>query len=157
MKIMLKIKKIKTDTLRVTWRKNLVRVIFGFRLGVRDTVRDPVLVLVVWQSLVNRHLKAPWEHVSLIELQTVLKLKVGVCLFPSIFRDKLDFFVWKKNSFGLGGPLPWKGGKEGWKWTKKKIQFFSPHVRYVWWIDRTTARVLRVRSRVESLWVSDSR
>jgi hypothetical protein len=29
--------------------------------------------------LFNRHLKVPWEHASLIELQTVLKLKVGVC------------------------------------------------------------------------------
>ncbi len=41
---MLKIKEKnkKTDTLCVTWRKNLVRVLVGFRLGVRDTVRDPV-------------------------------------------------------------------------------------------------------------------
>ncbi len=38
----------KTHTLRVTWRQNLVRVLVGFRLGVRDTVRDPVLV--VWQT-----------------------------------------------------------------------------------------------------------
>jgi hypothetical protein len=79
---MLKIKEKnkKTDTtLRVTWRKNLVRVLVGFRLGVRDTVRDPFLF--VWQRLFNRHLDVPWEHTSLIELQTVLKLKVAtVCV-----------------------------------------------------------------------------
>jgi hypothetical protein len=80
-----KIKKLKkTDNLRVTWRKNLIRVIFGFRLGVKDTVRDPVLVLVVWQRIFNRHLKVPWEHVSLIELQTVIKMKVGVCTHETL-------------------------------------------------------------------------
>ena len=36
-------------------------------------------VLVVGQRLFNRHLNVPWEHTSLIELQTVIKLKVGVC------------------------------------------------------------------------------
>jgi hypothetical protein len=34
--------------------------------------------------LFNRHLKVPWEHASLIELQTVLKLKVGVCRHETI-------------------------------------------------------------------------
>ncbi len=38
-------------------------------------MRDPVLV--VWQRLFNRHLDVPWEHTNLIDLQTVLNLKVG--------------------------------------------------------------------------------
>jgi hypothetical protein len=53
-------------------------------------------------------------------------------------------FFRKKNSFGLGGPLSilsWTVGKEGWKGTKKKFNFFhrtcgmcgdlttQPHVR----------------------------
>ncbi len=36
------------------------------------------------QRLFNRHLKVPWEHVILIELQTVLKLKVGVCTHETL-------------------------------------------------------------------------
>ena len=36
----------KIKRIRVTWRKNLIRVIFGFRLGVRDGVRDPVTLLI---------------------------------------------------------------------------------------------------------------
>ncbi len=36
------------------------------------------------QRLFNRHLKVPWEPASLIELQTVLKLKVGVCTHETL-------------------------------------------------------------------------
>ena len=53
--------------------KNLVRVIFGFRLGVRGAVGGGVLV--VWPKDLqdfNRHLNVPREHTILIELQIVL-------------------------------------------------------------------------------------
>jgi hypothetical protein len=71
-------------------------------------------------------------------------LEMTFSLVSSIFRGqvRLFFLSEKKISFWLGGPLPWKGGKEGWKGTKFFFQFFSPHVRYVWWIDRTTARAV---------------
>ena len=32
----------------------------------------------------HRHLNVPWEHTSLIELQTLLKLKVGVCTHETL-------------------------------------------------------------------------
>jgi hypothetical protein len=48
--------------------------------------------------------------------------------FPLFSGDTLDyFFGGKKISFGLGGPLPWTGGKEGRKWIKKKISIFFHH------------------------------
>jgi hypothetical protein len=42
--------------------KKLVRVLFGFRLGlgVRDSVGGPVVV--VRHRLFNRHFDVPWEH-----------------------------------------------------------------------------------------------
>jgi hypothetical protein len=43
-----------------------------------------------------------------------------------------------------------QGGKRD-KKGQKKIQFFLPHVRYVRWIDRTTARAAHVRSRAAFL------
>jgi hypothetical protein len=45
-----------------------------------------------------------------------------------------------------------QGGKRDEKGQKKNFQFFSPHLRYVRWIDRTTARAAHVRSRAASLF-----
>jgi hypothetical protein len=50
-----------------------------------------------------------------------------------------------------GGTSAVDRGERGMKRDKKKIQFFSPHVRYVRWIDRTTARAAHVWSRAASL------
>jgi hypothetical protein len=36
------------------------------------------------RRLLYSHLDVPWEHTSLIELQTVLKLKVGVCTHETL-------------------------------------------------------------------------
>ncbi len=45
-------------------------------------------------------------------------------------------------------------GERGMKMDKNFFfQFFSPPVRYVWWIDRTTARSAHIRSREVSLLV----
>ncbi len=45
-------------------------------------MRDPDLV--VSQRLFYRHLDVPWDHTNLIDLQTVLKLKVGECTHETL-------------------------------------------------------------------------
>jgi hypothetical protein len=67
--------------------KKLVRVLFGFRLrlGVRDSVGGPVVV--VRHRFFNRHLNVPWEQTVLIHLQTLFQLQVGVSVHETI--DKL--------------------------------------------------------------------
>ena len=67
--------------------KKLVRVLLGFRLGlgVRDSVGGPVVV--VRHRLFNRHLDVPWQQTSLIHLQTLFQLQVGVSAHETL--DKL--------------------------------------------------------------------
>ncbi len=62
----------------VRLHKKLVRVLFGFRLGlgVKDSVGGAVVV--VRHRLFNRHLDVPWEKTDLIHLQTLFQLQVGV-------------------------------------------------------------------------------
>ncbi len=86
----------KTDTLRVTWRKNLIRLLVGCRLGVRDTMRDPVLI--VWQRLFNCHLNVPWEHTNLRELQNQVE---GWCVYAWDVRqgpDRACFSSWSGSN-----------------------------------------------------------
>jgi hypothetical protein len=68
--------------------KKLVRVLFGFRLGlgVRDSVG--VSVVVVRHRLFNRHFDVPWEQTGLIHLQTLFQLQVGVSA-----HETLDKFL----------------------------------------------------------------
>ena len=67
--------------------KKLVRVLFGFRLGlgVKDSVGG--LVVVVRHRFFNRHHNVPWEQPGLIRLQTLFQLQVGVS--PHEELDKL--------------------------------------------------------------------
>ena len=51
----------------------------------------------------------------------------------SLFSDTPDFFFdRKRNKFCPGGRIVQERGERGTKRDKNKIQFFSPHVRYVW-------------------------
>jgi hypothetical protein len=61
-----------------TLHKKSVRVLLGFRLGLR--VRDSVGGggVVVRHRLFNRHLDVPWDQIVLIHLQTLFQLQVGV-------------------------------------------------------------------------------
>ncbi len=67
--------------------KKLVRVLIGFKLGlgVRDSVGGAVVV--VRQSLFNRHFDVPLEQTGLIHLQTLFQLQVGVSTHETL--DKL--------------------------------------------------------------------
>ena len=69
---------------QVRLHNNLVRVFFGFRigLGVGDTVGGPVLV--VWSRLFNHHLNVPREQTGLIETQTLFQLQIGACAHETL-------------------------------------------------------------------------
>ncbi len=69
--------------------KKLVRVLLGFRLGlgVRDSVGGWGAVVVVRHRLFNHHFDVPWQQTSLIHLQTLFKLQVGVSAHETL--DKL--------------------------------------------------------------------
>ena len=67
--------------------QKIVRVLFGFRLGlgVRDSVEGSVVV--VRHRLFKRHHNIPWEHTGIIHLQTLFQLQVGVSTYETL--DKL--------------------------------------------------------------------
>jgi hypothetical protein len=68
----------------VRLHKKIVRVLIGFRLGlgVRDSVGGAVVV--VRHRIFNRHFDVPWQQTSLIHLQTLFQLQVGVSVYETL-------------------------------------------------------------------------
>ncbi len=96
---------------------------------------------VVYRSPLTRVVQVGWPFLQLVKIFFVV---------PSIFPENPGFFFQKKDGFP-GGRSVEQRGERGTKRDKKKFQFFSPHVWYVWWIDHTTTRAVNVWSRAASL------